>query len=96
MPERCEIIEGGLYTYVRGIPECCHGERYRLHRRVLDVPSYQHKVLVEALTGPDKGLWFTCTLDNFSTRYELVKEIEATTTSEEKVAGGREGNEGRG
>jgi len=33
-------------------------------RFVIDVPSYQEKVLVEALTGPDAGVMFTCSPAN--------------------------------
>lgn len=68
----CPIIEGAEYVYIGELPVGCRGHRYLLHRGVIDVPSYQHKVLVEALTGEDKGLWFTCSLANFAIRYKLV------------------------
>ena len=64
-----DLVEGGLYEYRAAHPEGCAGCLYRLHRIVLDVPSYQHKVLVEALTGHDAGLWFVCSVANFCTRY---------------------------
>ncbi len=65
------ITQGGLYVYIREIPRGCAGHIYRVHRFILDVPSYQHKVLVECLSGQDEGLWFTCSLDNFRVRYRL-------------------------
>ncbi len=68
----CPIVEGAEYTYEAAIPAGCMGQRYKLHREVIDVPSYQRKVLVEALTGKDRGLFFTCTLQNFALRYKLV------------------------
>jgi hypothetical protein len=68
------ILEGGIYKYMRGHPADCIGCLYRVHRHVRDVPSYQRKVLVEALNGPDQGLWFVCSLTNFAVRYELASE----------------------
>lgn len=67
----CPLIEGGLYEYIHDLPKGCAGHHYRLHRLVKDVPSYQEKVLVEALTGKDKGLWFVCSEANFAIRYKL-------------------------
>lgn len=69
-----EILLNRDYIYAAGIPKDCHGSRYRAHRRVVDVPTYQQKVLVEALDGPDAGLWFTCSVDNFSRRYKLAED----------------------
>lgn len=69
-----EIVPGGLYTYECGIPAGVKGERYLVHRHVLDVPTYQRKVLVEALSGRDKGLWFTCSPSNFVHRYKPYVE----------------------
>ena len=70
-PTLREIELGRLYEYVGGIPIGCAGELYRPHRLVLDVPVYSWKVLVEALSGNDRGLWFTCSIDNFCRRYRL-------------------------
>jgi hypothetical protein len=70
MLDESGVIEGADYTYLSGIPAGCAGHTYRLHRFVTDVPSKQRKVLVEALTGPDAGLWFTCAVANFCRRYE--------------------------
>lgn len=67
------IIAGRRYTYTAEIPRGCAGQEYRVHRFVLDVPSYQQKVLVEALTGNDAGLWFVCSLENFARRYKIVE-----------------------
>ncbi len=72
-PVGCELVMGAVYRYISDSPKGCKGRLYRLHREVVDVPSYQRKVLVEALTGPDKGLWFTCVLTNFAMRYELAE-----------------------
>lgn len=66
-----DIIEGAVYIYTCGLPVGCHGHRYRVLRvGVMDVPNYQKKVLVEALTGPDAGLWFVCSEENFRVRYQ--------------------------
>lgn len=72
MPEDPEYawITPGDYVYTGEFPKGCAGQLYRMHRRILDVPSYQHKCLVEALSGKDAGLWFCCSLHNFSIRYQ--------------------------
>lgn len=67
------IVAAGDYVYAATYPPGCEGQRYRAHRIVLDVPSNQEKVLVEALTGRDKGLFFVCSLQNFSIRYKLIE-----------------------
>jgi len=64
-----DLEQGRLYTYMAAYPPWATGETYRVLRFVKDVPSYQKKVLVEAMTGRDKGLWFVCTVSNFCTRY---------------------------
>lgn len=74
------IVEGRVYRYLappaKGQPDC-RGQLYKVKRFVKDVPSYQEKVVVEGLTGPDKGLWYTCSLMNFATRFEpTVEEIQ--------------------
>ena len=63
------IIVGHIYRYVADWPAGCKGHKYRVCQFFPDVPSYQEKVLVEALTGPDKGLHFVVSLWNFATRY---------------------------
>ena len=63
------IILGDTYIYVCDIPAGCKGKKYRVARFVIDVPSYQEKLLVEALEGPDKGMWFVVSPANFATRY---------------------------
>lgn len=71
-----ELIEGETYIYTGLFPKGAAGHRYKLHRLVLDVPSYQRKVLVEALSGKDKGLWFVCSINNFSRRYRQATPDE--------------------
>lgn len=69
--DKSAIVQGGTYSY-HGLPKKCQGHLYRvLDTDIIDVPSYQHKVLVECVTGPDAGMKFTCTLDNFIRRYRL-------------------------
>lgn len=63
------IVEGETYAYVGTIPKEACGHKYRVLRFILDVPSYQEKVLVEALTGRDRGIWFVCSPANFAQRY---------------------------
>lgn len=91
MTNNVEVIEfrilfGRVYIYATGFPVSRHGFRYRPLCEVLDVPSYQTKILVEALSGPDQGLKFTCTPENFSRRYELAP-VEATdgTSGEQRA-----------
>ena len=65
------IAEGGVYRYTKDWPPGCLGMRYRvLSIKVMDVPVYQERVLVECLEGPDKGRLFVCSPWNFWTRYE--------------------------
>ena len=70
-------ITPGVYEYLSACPAGCKGRRYRLHRPIISVPSYQQQVLVEALDGPDAGGWYCMSLANFAIRYRLV-ETEAT------------------
>ena len=77
-----DIHEGKEYIYTCGIPAGCIGHRYKVHRHVLDVPAYQTKVLVEALTGKDRGSWFTCSLANFAVRHRPVEPGDNTSDPE--------------
>lgn len=70
----CPLVEGATYRYTASQPAKATGHLYKLVKEVLDVPSYQRKCLVECLTGPDRGLWFTCSLSNFAGRYEIVRD----------------------
>lgn len=74
MPLEC-IRVGAEYTYIAEQPKPCQGHRYRVLRVVLAVPAYQEQLLVEALTGPDRGLWFTCSPANFSSRYKEAEPL---------------------
>ena len=65
-----ELQEGAVYVYMGELPEWAKGQQYRFHRFVVDVPSYQMKVLVESLTAKDKGQWFVCSVANFCIRYQ--------------------------
>lgn len=65
-----------IYIYTCELPKGCKGMHYKAHRLVLDVPSYQWKILMEALDGIDRGLWFTCTPANFILRYALLQQDE--------------------
>lgn len=71
-----DIKPGREYVYAKGHPVDCRGQHYMVHRFVVDVPSYQPKVLVEALTGRDRGLWFTTSVANFCVRYEPAESAE--------------------
>lgn len=65
------IVEGAVYVYVNPRPEWAVGHRYRVHRIVVSVPSYQEQVLTEGLTGRDEGKWFVCSLANFAVRFKM-------------------------
>lgn len=69
---RYKIKEGAVYEYTCHQPSGRFGAKYRVDRFIQDVPSYQWKVLVECLTGPDAGIWFTVSPSNFSYRYVEV------------------------
>jgi len=71
-----EVKKVAIYEFVHEYPRGCKGGRYKVHRFVLAVPSYQANVLVECLLGKDRGLWFVCSLNNFSIRYQPVREEE--------------------
>lgn len=73
--EPFRIPEGSEWVYTAPAPAGCSGHRYRVLGFVVHVPTYQQQVLVEALTGPDRGLRFTCTPHNFSTRYQPVGPV---------------------
>jgi len=84
-----QITPGEVYVYTNAIPAGCAGHHYRAHRFVLDVPSYQQKVLVEALSGKDKGLWFVCSVANFRVRYvPLVDVVAGNGVHEAREHGG--------
>lgn len=68
------IVPGRTYRYMLDRPPGCKGGIYRVERFILDVPSYQMKVLVQCVEGNDKGLWFSCTPWNFAQRYEEVED----------------------
>lgn len=68
----CKLVEGQEYTYASPHPISCHGHRYRLLRFVVDIPSYQKKVLVEGLTGPDIGAFFVLSEVTFAVRFDEV------------------------
>lgn len=71
------IVARRVYRYLGGLPIGVKGGLYRVLAFIIDVPSYQEKVLIRCISGPDKGLMFTCTPRNFSHRYEpIVVETE--------------------
>lgn len=71
------VREGAEYIYQSAFPKGCQGCRYRVLKLVRLVPVTQQLICVEALEGPDKGLWFVCTLMNFAIRYKLAPDAEA-------------------
>ncbi len=76
------IRPGATYVYTGEKPDGCAGHHYKVHKIVLYVPVYSKLVLVEALSGQDKGLWFVCSPANFATRYKLLEgENHAETTN---------------
>lgn len=84
--ERLRILDGAVYRYTKELPLGCGGELYEVVRMILDVPSYQWKVLCRALTGRDRGLWFSCTPSNFAERYEYVcASVEALNPQNAKL-----------
>jgi hypothetical protein len=71
----CKLVEGGEYVYTGTYPANCAGQRYKLTRFVIDLPSYQRKVLVEGMTGPDKGEAFVVSEATFANKFELVQPV---------------------
>lgn len=79
------IAPGVIYRYTCDLPRGCKDALYRVDRFVLDVPSYQQKVLVECLTVRDAGLWFTTTCANFAVRYAAVENTPVADRNEEET-----------
>ncbi len=70
MLEEEDIQVGVVYRYKSGIPKGCQGFHYRVRSKdVTHVPSYSKLVLVEAVDGPDAGMLFVCSPNNFCRRY---------------------------
>ena len=91
-PSDFGITLGGTYAYVMEHPPGCKGHKYVPHCLVLDVPVYSWKVLVECISGPDKGLKFTCSPYNFQIRYRLEDcdqktALDAYDAQQERVLG---------
>lgn len=82
-----EIKEGRTYRYVNSVPKKCQGHLYVVLAFIPYVPVYQKLVLVEAMTGPDKGLLFCCSPHNFSTRYEQAEETPVEISNGEVIDG---------
>lgn len=62
------------YVYIAEQPKHAKGQRYHLYRAILDVPSYQTKILIAGLTGMDQGRLFAVSINHFVTRFEKAKE----------------------
>lgn len=71
----CKLIEGEEYVYTGTYPSNCAGQRYRLVRFVIDLPSYQQKVLVEGVTGPDRGKAFVLSEAVFANKFEIAPQV---------------------
>lgn len=76
------IREGEVYVFRGPMAEKCIGHVYRALRFVTHVPVYQCHVLVECLSGPDLGLWFTCSLANFAGKYREMTAVERVAWTE--------------
>jgi len=61
---------GTVHTFSNPLKKKFYGEKYLPHKLLLDIPSYQTKILVECLSGADKGLWFTTTINHFRITYK--------------------------
>jgi hypothetical protein len=78
------IITGRDYLYACDYPAGRRGHVYTPVSFVLDVPSYQQKVLVRCKSGPDRGLRFVVTPSNFSYRYIMTPDpVKETATDAE-------------
>ena len=82
------IICGRVYRYLLDLPAACKGGLYRVERFILDVPSYTEKVLVHCIQGKDRGLWFSCSPQNFVLRYEPMED--APVGNDLNLSSGRE------
>lgn len=83
--EKTEVIRitpGKVYAFKGVAPKDCQGHFYRAVRMVKHVPVYQWHVLVECLTGPDKGEWYTCTEQNFGQKYRYLTPEEESRLAE--------------
>lgn len=68
------IVPGRVYRSIADLPRGCKGGLYQVEDFILDVPSYQEKVLVRCIEGKDRGLRFSCTPSNFALRYKDVPD----------------------
>lgn len=64
------IRKGAVYVYTSALPVGCQGGLYRVIDFLIDVPTYQPRVLVRCLAGKDAGLRFCTTEMNFARRYQ--------------------------
>lgn len=69
--EICRIIPGAVYRFTSENPliKGCHNHLYRVLHLAMLVPVYQSCIVVEAMSGPDKGKVFCVTEINFALRY---------------------------
>lgn len=72
--QEAEIEVPGDYIFIASKPEDCHGHLYRAHAMAKDIPSYQQKVIVEGITGPDAGDWWSCSLAIFLNKFVPAEE----------------------
>jgi hypothetical protein len=70
------IIEFGR-DYRCNIPGQFLGKIYRPFCVAWHHRRHQEEVVYEGITGPDKGRWMVCTLDDWATRFELIEEKAA-------------------
>lgn len=76
MTEPLRIIEGKTYRYIDQIPAGCKGQLYRVVKFACAIPVYRDEVVLEGISGPDKGNFFTCSPNYFSLRFRpMVDEI---------------------
>ena len=88
-----DIREGGHYVYTASYPPHATGQRYLVRQFIQDVPSYQPRILIQCMSGKDKGILFVSTFNNFRIRYtpfvEAAEKIAAAV--EPKVLNLRKG-----
>lgn len=80
MESPLRIVERRVYRYSALYPAKCHDHLYRMVMFVEDVPSGQEKVVVEGLTGPDKGRRQSCSPLYFANHFRpAVEEVQGSS-----------------
>ena len=66
------VTPGDQYVYTNASPVDCKGKRYEVLCVAVDVPTYQVKVVVRGINGPDAGMCYVVSESRFVLMFERV------------------------